>query len=166
MIWQQDLKTKRDRISFAPAEYVDYLNRNRSFSSIGAAVVINLNMTSGNIPEAIASARFTHSLFQTLGIKPVLGRVFVEGEELPGQNHVALLSYRAWITRFNADNQIVGKVLQVRQGGTSSTLTGNQTLDGAYTIIGVLPPDLRVPYSNADLVLPLYLDHSNLGRTV
>jgi predicted permease len=165
MIWQQDLKTNRDRITFAPAEYVDYLNRNRSFSSIGAAEAINLNMTTGNIPEAIASSRFTHSLFQTLGIKPVLGRVFVEGEELPGQNHVALLSYRAWITRFNADNQIVGKVVQVRQGGTSSTLTGNQTLDGAYTIIGVLPPDLAIPYTDADLVLPLYLDYRNLGRT-
>src|SRR5262245_4713096 len=165
MIWQQDLQTNRDRITFAPAEYVDYLNRNRSFSSIGAAVVINLNLTTGNIPESIASARFTHRLFQTLGIKPVLGRVFVEGEELPGQNHVALLSHRAWIARFNADNQIVGKVVQVRQGGTSSTLIGNQTLDGAYTIIGVLPPALAIPYTDADLVIPLYLDYSNLGRT-
>ena len=165
IIWQQDLKTNRDRIGFAPAEYVDYLNRNRSFSSIGAAEVINLNMTIGDIPEVIAGARFTHSLFQTLGIKPVLGRVFVEGEELPGRNHVALLSHRAWTARFNADDQIVGKVVQVRQGGTSLTLTGNQTLDGAYTIIGVLPPDLAIPWVDADLVLPLYLDYSNLGRT-
>ncbi len=165
MIWQQDIQTNRDRITFAPAEYVDYLNRNRSFSSIGAVETINLNVTIGNTPEAIDSARFTLSLFQTLGIKPTLGRVFVEGEELPGQNHVALLSHRSWIMRFNADNQIVGKVVQIRQGGTSSTMTGNQTLDGAYTIIGVLPPDLTIPYTNADFVIPLYLDYSNLGRT-
>src|SRR5262245_595993 len=47
MIWQQDIQTNRDRITFAPAEYVDYRNRNRSFSSIGAVETINLNMTIG-----------------------------------------------------------------------------------------------------------------------
>ena len=165
MIWQQDIQTNRERITFSSAEYVDYVNRSRSFSSIGAVESISLNVIIGNTPEAIDSARFTLSMFQTLGIKPILGRVFVEGEELPGQNHVALLSHRSWIMRFNADNQIVGKVVQIRQGGTSSTMTGNQTLDGAYTIIGVLPPDLTIPYTNADFVTPLYLDYSNLGRT-
>lgn len=164
MIWQQDIQTNRDRISFSPAEYVDYTNRSGSFSSIGAVEPANLNVTIGNTPEAVDGARFTCSLFQTLGIKPILGRAFVEGEELPGQNHVALLSYRFWLMRFNADNQIVGKVVQVRQGGTSSAITGNQTLDGAYTIIGVLPPDLTIPYTNADFVSPLYLDYGNLGR--
>jgi putative ABC transport system permease protein len=165
MVWQQDLQSNRDRITFSPAEYVDYATRSQSFSSIGAAENISLNVTIGNTPEAMDGARFTSSLFQTLGVKPFLGRVFNQSEELSGQNHVALLSHHAWAIRFNADKGVIGRVLQIRQGGTTASTSGNQTVDGAYTIIGVLPPDLTIPYTNADLVMPLRLDYDRLGRT-
>lgn len=164
MIWQQDLQSKRDRITFSPAEYADYATRSRSFSSMGAAENIGLNVTFGNNPEAMDGARITISLLQTLGIKPFIGRGFAENEELPGQNHVALVSYRSWIRRFNADPQLLGKTLQVRQGGAAATATANQTVDGTYTIIGVLPQDLTIPYTNADLIIPLHLDYDRLGR--
>jgi predicted permease len=67
----------------------------------------------------------TAGLFDMLGVQPVLGRTFREEEDQPGRNHVLLIGEDVWRNAFNADPNIVGKNLTVRQQ--------------PYTIVGVLP---------------------------
>jgi len=91
--WQQDLSSGRDRITFSPAEYTDYQGATRSFNSMAAVQPVSLNMTLGNEPVAVEGARCSLHLLSTLGIKPFLGRGFIEDEDSPHRNRVAMLSH-------------------------------------------------------------------------
>ena len=72
-------------------------------------------------------------VFQILGMKPALGRSFASDEDQPDKNHVAILSAGLWQRRFGRDPKILGKTL---------LLDG-----GAFTIVGVAPPQFRLPGS-------------------
>jgi len=82
-------------------------------------------------------ARVSDGFFQTLGVKPLLGRGFYAGEDKPGAPRTTLLSYAAWRQRFAADPNVVGR--SIRLG------------DDTYSIIGVLPREFHfAPLGEAD----------------
>jgi predicted permease len=103
----------------------------KSFASVSAAEGIRGILQTENGPVQIDGARVSSSLLTTLGVAPRLGRDFRPEEDLPGANHVLLLTDATWRRRFHADPDIVG---------TSVTLSGTPN-----TIIGVLPPTFRFP---------------------
>jgi putative ABC transport system permease protein len=74
-------------------------------------------------------------LFRILGASPTMGRAFAEHESPDS----VLLSDELWRTRFAADRSIVGKSIHL----------GGQ----AFTVVGVMRPDFRMP-DFADLWLP------------
>ena len=74
--------------------------------------------------------RVTASYFETLGVRPLFGRVFDERDEAPGAPRVVLLSRRMWQGRFGGAPEIVGR--DVRLGGEP------------YTVVGIMP-DLVTP---------------------
>jgi putative ABC transport system permease protein len=76
--------------------------------------------------------------FRTLGVKPLMGRGFLPGED-HGQGTVAVMSEGLWRSRFGADPKILGRTLN---------LSGMP-----YTVIGVVPAWLQYP--GAELWLPL-----------
>jgi putative ABC transport system permease protein len=69
----------------------------------------------------------------------VLGRAFDAADDAPNAAPIALLSHRLWLEYFNGNPNMVGAPVQ---------LNGQ-----AFTVIGVLPPDFRLP-AFADLWLP------------
>ena len=74
----------------------------------------------------------------TLGIQPTLGRNFLPEEDLhPDGPRVAILSDALWQRRYNADPQVLGKVI---------------VFDGKpFTIVGVMPPGFRGLTGRAEL---------------
>jgi hypothetical protein len=63
-------------------------------------------------------------MFDTLGIRPALGRLLTENDDLePGASPVAVLSYDYWTSRFGRDPKVIGRTLRM----------GNDL----YTIVGV-----------------------------
>ncbi|HMC59823.1 MAG TPA: ABC transporter permease, partial [Candidatus Solibacter sp.] len=63
-------------------------------------------------------------MFPTLGLRPALGRLLTENDDLkPGAHPVAVLSYDYWTRRFGQDSKAIGRT--VRMG------------DGLYEIVGV-----------------------------
>lgn len=70
------------------------------------------------------------SLFSTLGVEPVEGRL--PRPEEGGQ--VALISHGLWTTWFGNDPAVVGRTMFV--------------IDGEKTIVGVMPPDFRFPVTD------------------
>src|SRR5207302_277800 len=82
-----------------------------------------------------------------LGVRPALGRLVTPADDSPGSARVALLDNGFFQSRFGGDRSVLGRTL---------------VLDGqAYTVVGVLPPDVRVSYragdQNPDVVLPVGL---------
>jgi putative ABC transport system permease protein len=87
------------------------------------------------VTTGVVSDRF----FDMIGVKPVLGRAFLPGEEAVGAAPVVILSHAFWMSQFNGDSSIVG-----------ATFTMNDKL---HTVVGVLPPLPGYPSSN-DIWMP------------
>ena len=85
--------------------------------------------------------RVTPDFFATLGVAPVMGRVFTEDETSYQGDDVVILSDAYWRQRYNADPHIVGT--QIRADGVTRT------------VIGVMPPGFRFLSSEARLYFPL-----------
>ena len=123
-------------------DFVDWQRLNHSFSSfdIYGGTGFLLRTSSGSIP--VQAERVSGTFFETLGVHPMLGRDFYPGENRPGGPSVAILSYRTWIERFGANQDVVGQTLDL----------DNQ----AYTVIGVLPRTFSfAPAGSAELWVPL-----------
>jgi len=58
-----------------------YSNATGAFSSLGGYASVNYELSGGTAPEQIYAARLTAGVFPTLGVQPILGRVFTRQEE-------------------------------------------------------------------------------------
>lgn len=98
--------------------------------------------------EWVGGGLVTASAFETLGIRPILGRTFVEGEDRPGVAPVVVLGESLWRSAFGAED-VVGQTVW---------------LDGtAYEVIGVAPDAMDIP-EGANLWVPLTLDGEQATR--
>ena len=128
-----------------PLSYLDYLDwqrLNKSFSSLDVYTGTGYILRSSSGAEPVQAERVSGSFFQTLGVRPMLGRDFHADENRPGGPDVLLLSYGAWLHRFGARADVLGHAVD---------------LDGrAFTIIGVLPRTFSfAPAGNAEFWVPV-----------
>ena len=124
-------------------DFVDWRNETRSFSAIAALGGINFNLTGSRQAERLHGLRVSASFLSVLGIHPLLGRDFLDGDDRPGAVPVAMLSNALWQRRFESDPNIVGRSIN---------------LDGrTYSVIGILAPTFRFLYAR-DVYIPIGLD--------
>ena len=112
--------------SFFSAADVQLLrDRGRSFSAIASSSPgWMMSMLGAGDPVQIIAARPSANLFETLGVQPLIGRVFDRAHAAAGTHRVVVLGHALWRSRFHGDPGAVGRFV---------------TLDGApYQIIGVL----------------------------
>ena len=84
-------------------------------------------------------------LFQLLGVNASLGRVFRKDEE---RDEVVILSHVLWEQRFSSDPRVIGRWI---------------TLDDvSRQVVGVMPASFSLPWSDAQLWMPLDLDPAKL----
>ena len=130
-----------DRVSTSPQEFVDYRDRNHSFSAVAAYRFAGGDLTGTGDAERILTAKVTAQFFSVLGTQPLRGRSFSIEEDQPGREQVAILSYSVWQHRFGGDENIVGK---------------NLVLDGVnHTVVGVMPSDFQFPNSEVQIWTPM-----------
>jgi putative ABC transport system permease protein len=115
--------------------------RQTTFVRMGAfrAAPINLPMEDGR-PERFSACFLTVDAFEALGVQPVIGRGFREGDDRPGAAPVILLAYDLWRDRYGSSGAIIGKPIRV--GGIE------------HTVIGVMPERYGFPIRES-LWLPL-----------
>jgi putative ABC transport system permease protein len=73
----------------------------------------------------------TWQLFQALGVRPQLGRTFLESDDQPGNNKYVVITDSLWRRRLGSDPNVVGKSLR---------LYGEP-----HEVIGVLPAEFHFP---------------------
>jgi putative ABC transport system permease protein len=132
------------------ADYLDWQARNHSFDSTsGYSWTRPYSMAGQGEAAAAAATEVQANFFDTLGIPPILGRTFAHGEDNAGNNHVAVLSFGFWKSRFGGDRNILGKTL---------------TLDAdRYTVIGVTPPTFHFPAGN-DVWIPFNMQDKRFSQ--
>jgi len=87
------------------------------------------------------------NLFDVLGVKAELGRLFNKTETVGNKQPSVILGYRTWQNHYQGDKEIVGKKIQLNQR--------------RFTVIGVAPDNLALPYYSDvnDVVwIPLDMD--------
>jgi predicted permease len=138
------------RSNLSRDDYDDWKRMNHSLSSLDVYTGTGylLHTESGTIP--VPASRVSAGFFSTLGVKPMLGRGFLSGDDIPGKAKIAILTYGTWLKRFGARSDIVGQ---------SVNLSGVD-----YTIVGVLPRLFEfAPRRDSEFWVPL-LDKSGCER--
>ena len=123
--------------------YIDWRDQSRSFTAVSAAEAWSPNLTGIDSPEHIPGLKVTQDLFPMLGIGPMLGRLFVPGEDKEGADREVILSHKLWQRRFSSDPNVLGKAI---------VLDGN-----GYVIVGVMPQQFQfAPFwaTKAELWVP------------
>ena len=147
VLWKIDSK-KGWTSGVSVQDFEDWREQNQVFETLSAWVTDEFNVAGGERPERIHGARVSANFFRTLGVVPVAGRDFADGEDRAAAGRVAIISSGLWRERFR------------------STLR-DQTiqLNGeAYTIAGVLPEDFHFTLmGRANIWVPLTVTDKERG---
>lgn len=123
-------------------DYQDWKRSNGVFSDMDVYDYEAFMMRTSAGLQQVDGARVSAGIFRTLGVTPVLGRDFRDGEEAPSAARTVMLTYAAWQSRF---------------GGAANVLEQHLTLDGVpHAIVGVLPDGFHFsPAEPAEIWVPL-----------
>ncbi len=119
--------------------YVDARAQLKTFQALaGFSDFFKINLESPTGPVSLQAVKGTDNFFDVFGVHPLLGRTFLPGEDQPGKDNVAVLSYQVWMTDFGGQKDVIGKVAR---------------LDAVpYTIIGVMPASFRFPLTTRNTI--------------
>ncbi len=140
-LWETKPSKSYFRNVVNPFNFLDWRERTHSFEGMAAVTGLNTNLTGLGDPVALQGMQVSPNFFSVLGISPALGRSFLPDEGRPGHEHVAVLSFALWQSRFGGDPAVVGRKIIV---------------DGEpSTVIGVMPRGFRLPKYTPDIWTPL-----------
>jgi len=130
----------RSNLSFQ--DYLDWKRMNKSLRALEVYTGMSFLLSTPSGTEPVEAARVSDGFFSTLGVRPVLGRVFLPGEDQAGHAKIVMLSYGTWLKRFGARRDIVGQ---------SVNLSGDN-----WTVVGVLPREFAfAPRGSAEFWTPI-----------
>src|SRR5271168_542170 len=133
----------QDQSPVAPATYFEWKKETRSFDEMAAYAWDELNLTGNPAPQKVQSFQVTANFFETIGVHPQIGRMFLPEEEEPGKDQEIILGHALWQQRYASDPGVVGKNIKVN--GRS------------FTIVGVMSKGFDFP-KPAEAWIPLSLD--------
>ena len=100
------------------------------FAGTEASMPTPACLTVDQQPEWIQAEIVSANFFDLLGVKPLLGRTFLpEEDKKPGGNPVLVISENLWRRRFNADPNILGRIVDLNRH--------------SFTVVGVAPSSFR-----------------------
>jgi putative ABC transport system permease protein len=140
LVWESDAEDPSQTFIVSAPNYRDWVNETRSFAALGIWEYLTFNLSGASEPEQVQGVRASASLFEVLGVKPALGRVFTAAEDEPG-HRVAVISDATWKVHFGADPMVTSRT--VRLNG----------LD--HQVIGVMPPGFEFPYRRNAISTPI-----------
>src|SRR4029450_9602146 len=96
--------------------YLDWRAAQKSFTDLALARTEGVSLSSSDgpsPPEATRAGRVTANYLSILRVPPLIGRDFVESDDVPGAAKVALISERVWRKRFGALPIAMGQRVKV-----------------------------------------------------
>jgi predicted permease len=138
------------RANLSYPDYLDWKKTNQVFSSMDVYTTTGYLLRTATGTEPVRGVRVSDGFFHTLGVRPMLGRDFYAGEDLPEAPQTVMLSYSGWQKRFGSRKDIAGQTI---------------TLSGVpYTVVGVMPESFQfAPVGNAEFWTTLHAS-DNCGK--
>lgn len=143
LVFVDGLDARRGReIGVSFPDYEDLRARSNQLQLLAAWNPALFTLIHDGTPERVGGAQVSPNFFETLQVRPVLGRAFLARESEPGSSHVAVISYGFWQGYFKGDRSVIGAQVE---------------LDGKpYTITGVLPERFHFTFAGrANVWAPL-----------
>ncbi|MBO0723189.1 MAG: ABC transporter permease, partial [Blastocatellia bacterium] len=122
----------------------DMRKQSRSFAQIAAYEYERLILTGSDRPEYVTGMKVSADFFQTLSLKPALGRDFQAEDDRYGASHVVIIGHGLWQRRFSGNQRAIGREMTIN----------NET----YVVVGVLPPGVEYPDPHVEIWAPLALE--------
>lgn len=131
------------RDSYSNPLWEQIRDRQDVFSGIFAYSTRRFNLSPTGEVRYVRGAFASGQFFETLGVRPVLGRTFRRADDKRGCPGVAVLSYDFWQRAYNGRSDILGKPVSLDRH--------------PFPIIGVTPPGFFGIYVgiSADIMVPL-----------
>jgi putative ABC transport system permease protein len=141
VVWERDLKSSEIGDADDPAgglmpmsvpNFFDYREQHQVFDfMVGMRASNNTIVAGGHDPIKVSGATVFANFFETLGVRPILGRTFLPWEEQPGRHHEVVLSYGLWEEAYGKDRDVLGKRF---------------IFEGVpHTVVGVMPQGFEFP---------------------
>ncbi len=126
------------------------LRASRSLEAVSVVRVQRALVTDGPPTSRSTGARVAPEFFRVLGVKPLLGRSLLPGEDAPSAERSIVLSEHAWQDWYAGQPSAVGRTL---------------ALDGTrYTVVGVMPRWFDYP-TGAEFWIPFVPGSAGADRT-
>ncbi len=94
----------------------------------------------GSHVQRLSVASVTSGVWKVARVGPALGRVFDRQDLASGEATLAVLSHELWRDSFGSDPGVVGRTVQLD--------------DGAYQVVGVMPPGFSLASNHPKLWIP------------
>lgn len=140
LLVQYTQRGSTDTLGLSPPEVADFQAGSRSLDGLSEYHNMNFTLLGHGEPRRVRTGVVSANYFDLLGVRPLLGRDFVAGDDAAAARPVLLLSYRFWRDELGGDPALVG-----------ADFTMN---DKTHTVIGVLPPLPPAPDEN-DVYMPV-----------
>ncbi|MEO8026435.1 MAG: ABC transporter permease [Bryobacteraceae bacterium] len=145
--WSGSTGSLISRAGIAPKDFEEYRKETKSFDRLAGFLFGSWNLTGDGSPSRLLGVRVTDGFFETLGVKPILGRTFMADEQREGRNDIVIFSYAFWQREFGGDKDILGRKV---------------TMDGkTFEVVGVMPAGFQFP-PESDMWAPLALGGSQM----
>jgi putative ABC transport system permease protein len=127
MLWDS-YGSKSNYAAVSYPNFLDWRAWSHSFSGMAALTGSSYVLTGQGEPVHLEGMTASASLFQVLGVQPILGRTFLPEEDQPHADNGAdavILSYKTWKEIFQGDPKVIGRSMR---------------LDGKpFIVVGVAP---------------------------
>ena len=149
-LWETapQLGIEQDQVS--GGNFADWRDRTESYRALAAYNYGTVVLTGVDEPQQIARVEVSPSMFDVLGVQPVLGRAFEAGEGLEGDERVVIVSNDLWTSRFGGSKDLIGSAIRLNEE--------------PHTVVGVMPPGFEFPPDDdaVDLWTPLAISSTML----
>jgi putative ABC transport system permease protein len=132
---------REQRHAMSPRHYLHLANTQAVFQSIAALQYTSITLARDEGAERVIGARVTGQFFDLFRVPPAAGRVFGESEDIPGRDHVVVLSHGLWTRHFGADPSIVGRDIIINQR--------------PHTVLGIMPAAFEFSEGREQLWVPM-----------
>ena len=149
LVWLAEMNEAGRPMQVALDNFDDWQRQNRSFSSMAAFAYGPANASS-DVPQRTVLAAVTSGFFETMRVRPAMGRAFLASEERFGGAMAVVVGHEFWQRAYGGDPKIVGR--SIRMSGVEGV------------IVGVMPAGFRYP-EQAEIWAPVTAFGDFSGRT-
>jgi predicted permease len=140
-------------LTYTVAAYEEFQRHNQSFQQVAGFNPFYGNgeftLTGRGEPEAVLGVMVAENFFQTLGVQPMLGRLFTREECQKNGRGAAVLSYAFWQRQYAGDPNIIGQAIIL----SKKPVVVVGVLPASFDFGSVLAPGMRM-----DLFVPAIMD--------